>query len=265
MMKRYLFFIFLLLAKLHAAAQEPIRDNSFLVEEAYNQDAGVVQHIFTGQFDPAFKNADGSFTQEWPAGSMLHQVSYTLPYRFYDGINFSLNDMLINYRYQLLAKDNLFISPRCSFIIPTGQSQSTENTGGTGFQLVVPFSFELCNKISMHVNIGNSFTWYDAQKKETRLNKTEEFSSGLSFIYYITNNLNIMLETVHISDFYKYDSRPDVLETKTIINPGFRFAINFPSGLQIVPGIAAPFDLQTKSSSCYLYLSFEHPLKKKKS
>ena len=48
-----------------AQAPAPIQDNSFLVEEAYNQERGVVQHINT------FARARGGgweygFTQEWP-------------------------------------------------------------------------------------------------------------------------------------------------------------------------------------------------------
>lgn len=52
-----------------------IMDNSFLVEEAYNQEAGVVQHIFNAFY--AVDRAPGpddsawnlTFTQEWPIAS----------------------------------------------------------------------------------------------------------------------------------------------------------------------------------------------------
>ena len=49
-----------------------ITDNSFLIEEAYNQDPGVVQHIFTGVYsedndaDPQRRSWAFGFTQEWP-------------------------------------------------------------------------------------------------------------------------------------------------------------------------------------------------------
>ena len=48
------------------AAEPGIQDNSFLVEEAYNQEFGVVQHIssFTRFWDS--KDWNYSFTQEWP-------------------------------------------------------------------------------------------------------------------------------------------------------------------------------------------------------
>lgn len=46
------------------------------------------------------------------------------------------------------------------------------------------------------------------------------------------------------------------------INPGARFAINFESGLQIVPGISFPIGLGPSKNEygVLLYLSFEHPL-----
>src|SRR4029077_18062520 len=56
-----------------------IQDNSFLIEEAYNQEAGVVQHI--SSFARFFDSTDLAypFTQEWPAPrNPRHQFSYTL-------------------------------------------------------------------------------------------------------------------------------------------------------------------------------------------
>ena len=61
-----------------------ISDNSFLIEEAFNQEQGVVQHIFNGfyavdrQPGPDDQNVALSFTQEWPVPSQTHQLSYTL-------------------------------------------------------------------------------------------------------------------------------------------------------------------------------------------
>src|SRR5437773_10521171 len=50
-----------------------IQDNSFLVEEAYNQEPRVVQHIF-GMTRDADHRWTGTFTQEWPAGGVEHQI-----------------------------------------------------------------------------------------------------------------------------------------------------------------------------------------------
>ena len=51
-----------------AAAQDPgpIRDNSFLVEEAYNQDPGVVQHLQLFIWNWKSGGWAWTFTQEWP-------------------------------------------------------------------------------------------------------------------------------------------------------------------------------------------------------
>src|SRR5262249_59004860 len=61
-----------------APTPEPgISDNSFLLEEAYNQERGVVQHI-NGL--SRFGGADWvyTFTQERPVPAAQHQLSYTI-------------------------------------------------------------------------------------------------------------------------------------------------------------------------------------------
>ncbi len=80
-MGRYPGLLFLLLMNA-AYAQEPlpaatnpadefstaIEDNSFFIEEAYNQDPRVVQHIASmTYFSSPQKDAVISFTQEWPS------------------------------------------------------------------------------------------------------------------------------------------------------------------------------------------------------
>ncbi len=61
-----------------------IQDNSFLLEEAYNQEAGVVQHINTFQ---VFRGGAwvATFTQEWPVPRQANQLSYTIPYARVEG------------------------------------------------------------------------------------------------------------------------------------------------------------------------------------
>src|SRR2546430_787614 len=93
-----------------AFAAEPlakgIQDNSFLVEEAYNQEPGVVQHIFNLPilFTGHEKDISLSFTQEWPIFSQTHQFSYTIPYSFVGngGWENGLADIRLNYRFQVV-------------------------------------------------------------------------------------------------------------------------------------------------------------------
>lgn len=69
------------LAQAPKRLSEGIQDNSFLVEEAYNQEAGVVQHIFNLGYGvdrlhgPDDREWAFSFTQEWPVFSQTHQFS----------------------------------------------------------------------------------------------------------------------------------------------------------------------------------------------
>jgi hypothetical protein len=65
-----------------AAQEQPapgIQDNSFLIEEAYNQEAGIVQHISIFRSYRGTSDFEAAFTQEWPLGGIKHQLSYDLP------------------------------------------------------------------------------------------------------------------------------------------------------------------------------------------
>ena len=106
------------------AWSEAIEDDSFFIEEAYNQEPRVVQHIssFT-YFGGAARSRDYSFTQEWPVGGETHQLSYTVPYSWTSGSR-GFGDALLNYRYQLREHDAwAAVSPRISLILPTGPGE----------------------------------------------------------------------------------------------------------------------------------------------
>src|SRR3954463_16816233 len=76
-----------------------ITDNSFLIEEAFNQERDVFQNIFTWARNP-HGAWQAVFTQEWPAPNMTHQFSYTIPFSGSPEAA-GVNDVLLNYRYQL--------------------------------------------------------------------------------------------------------------------------------------------------------------------
>jgi hypothetical protein len=84
----------------------PIQDNSFLVEEAYNQEDGVVQHISVFQ---KLSTGDWAFTQtdEWPPHSLKHQLSVTLAATHsgdFSGSGAGWGDTAINYRLSACGK-----------------------------------------------------------------------------------------------------------------------------------------------------------------
>src|SRR3954463_2736435 len=87
-----------------------IQDNSFLVEEAYNQEFGVVQHIQSWQRN--WPDGDWvwvyTFTQEWPVDpGARNQLSYTIPVVHPDDASGTgIGDVLLNYRYQAYGNGN---------------------------------------------------------------------------------------------------------------------------------------------------------------
>src|SRR5918992_1369706 len=110
-----------------ASPIDVIEDNSFLIEEAYNQEPGVVQHIFNTLYnnDSRRRGWTFSFTQEWPVFSQDHQFSYTIPtYHLVEGSDrlYGIGDVLLNYRYQALEEGELkpAFAPRFSLVLPTG-------------------------------------------------------------------------------------------------------------------------------------------------
>src|SRR6266850_178012 len=145
-----------------------IMDNSFLIEEAYNQEKGVVQHIFTGLYSFArFSGAgdrrlDLSFTQEWPAWGQAHQFSYTVPYGFTfgdGGRSDGIGDVLLNYRYQAYFDQTSLtaFAPRFSLILPTGDEDEGFGSGTVGYQWNLPLSTTVGDRWFLHGNAGLTF------------------------------------------------------------------------------------------------------------
>jgi len=218
-------FLLLLLLASTVSAQEAIRDNSFFIEEAYNQPPGVVQHITT--FDR--RRGGGwaaSFTQEWPAFSQRHQVSYSVPVS--DG---DLGDVALNYRYQLLGVEGgpVAFAPRLSVLLPTGDDSST------ALQVNLPLSVDLNERFAAHSNAGATFADSDST-----------ITLGQSVVWLAAPKFNVLLEATWNE------------EDQFLVSPGIRWAHDFPSGLQIVPGLAFPI-ANGGDRGVFLYLSFEHP------
>jgi hypothetical protein len=76
-----------------------------------------------------------------------------------------------------------------------------------------------------------------------------------------------MFEAVGYTTLSKETSSDTRITNSIFLNPGFRYAINCKSGLQIVPGIATPIGLISLKGEfdVFAYLSFEHQLWKPKS
>lgn len=233
-----------------------IEDNSYYIEEAYNQEDRVVQHILNGSALSPGDIYDASFTQEWPAFGRSHQLSYTIPFQHTTLLNptrSGIGDMLINYRYQLIDEPALAVSPRFSIILPTGDHSVGFGNGVVGAQVNLPISKRISNELITHTNIGG--TIYPNVKFGTFTETFTEYFLGGSVIYLVDPKFNVMAELLYTNTEWA-GGRTDEL----IFSPGFRWAIDI-NDLQIVPGISFPFSFTSGAteSGVFVYLSFEHP------
>ena len=240
-----------------------IQDNSFLIEEAYNQDPGVVQHISQFQQDLGGAGFDFLFTQEWPVGGITHQLSYSIPItRPGASEGAGMGDVRLNYRYQLVGDGEAIfaIAPRLTLILPTGDFHRSRGAGATGYEVWLPASLVLSEKLIAHGNAGLTLT-PRARDPEGDRATTHTWTFGGSVVWLFKPFFNVLLEAL-------YQRAEDVTAPQhtdgsnvVTISPGVRWAYNFSTGLQIVPGIAVPFVVAPGrgSRSIFLYLSFEHP------
>jgi chemotaxis signal transduction protein len=248
------------------AQEEPISDNSFLIEEAYNQERGVVQHINT--FSRVASSGDWvyTFTQEWPLPSEKHQVSYTLPVQNLHSELASavgVGDLALNYRYQLVGGAGpVAFAPRLSLLVPTGRSRDGLGSGGVGVQVNLPLSWAWGRRLVTHWNAGYTHT-YAARDSADEQAGTSAWNLGQSVVWLAHPRFNLLVETAYVRG--QAVAGEGVVETSDALylNPGVRFAFNFKSGLQIVPGVAFPIGLGPSKGEhgVFLYLSFEHPFR----
>ena len=252
----------LVAASLHAQDAEPIRDNSFLIEEAYNQERGVVQHINAFSRDTRSGDWAYAFTQEWPFRSQHHQLSATIPVvRSAADRRSGLGDVALNYRYQALGVGGgaVSVSPRLSVVIPSGDSEQGFGTGAYGLQVNMPLSVELGSSLVTHWNAGAAFT---PKARDAVGNRADiaAYTLGQSVVWLAHPLLNVLVETVWTKS--ESVAGPDMTSSgeALFVSPGLRGAINLESGLQIVPGVAVPFGVGTARGerALFAYLSFEH-------
>lgn len=253
------------------AADEPkpparvIQDNSFLLEEGYNQEPNIVQHIFNM---PLLVNQRGradereltlNFTQEWPIGGQTHQFSYTVPYAYMSSGGeeaHGFGDVLINYRLQAMteSEDRPAVAPRFSLVLPTGNDEKGLGAGAAGFQTNTAASKVVTDRLTIHGNAG--LTWFpDAAGGHDLLS----YNLGASAIYALTNDLNFMLECR--SEWLEEEAPRGRTDHSTVIllSPGLRYGITRP-GVQVVLGLGVPIGLtgDAPDYGLVLYLSVEH-------
>jgi hypothetical protein len=242
-------------------APHDIQDNSFLVEESYNQEEGVVQHINlftrdrTGQWV-------ATFTQEWPAGGVRNQLSYSIPFARSEAGARKLDDVALNYRYQLVGsgQTRLAVAPRLSLYLPTGNTRDGFGSGNVSWQTLIPVSYAVSEDWVVHGNAGATYRPAFRNAAGDRAN-VWEWNVGGSVIFTGSRLLDPMLEVIYVRERAVVAPGRTVAEPVFLVSPGVRWAWSFKSGLQVVPGLAFPIGVGPSRGSrqVLLYLSFEHP------
>jgi hypothetical protein len=263
----------------HAGAQQPtgappssrpfeIVDNSFLVEEAYNQEAGIFQNIFG-----ALRNEGGqwaaTFTQEWPAPSVRHQLSYALV--FDNEGRGSMGDVAINYRYQLRTGEGggTALSPRVSLLLRARREHSLE-AARVGIELNLPASRQF-GDIFLHGNAGvrmypqvesGVFPLPVELQAPRDVSLVNPFLAG-SAILRVKPMVNLMFESVVLFEERIVGRATTARDTTVILSPGTRFGWNL-GDHQLVLGAAVPFEHGSGETTAGIfgYASWELPFRR---
>jgi hypothetical protein len=245
-----------------SAPPAEIADNSFLIEEAYNQERGVVQHISAFMWSRSTHSWLYTFTQEWPLFSQRSQLSFTVPLAGDDRTR--IGDLALNYRYQLAGPESrVSVSPRLSVLAPTGSASAGVGAGGVGLQVNLPVSVEVAPRLVTHWNTGATVTPSAGNGTGDRATTTA-YNLGASAIWRPLPTFHVMLEVAWAQVEAVVGPGVTSAERELLISPGVRWAHNFASGLQIVPGIAFPIGVGPSrgDNGVFLYLSFEHSFMK---
>jgi hypothetical protein len=214
----------------------PIRDNSFLIEEAYNQDRNVVQHIATftdtRDGDWAF-----NFTDEWPVGSVRDQLSVGVLLVDADATG-EIGALALNYRRQLVGNPDaaVIVSPRLSLFADLG------NDSGSPFALQgnLPVTAVLSGSLVTHWNVGALLR-----------SGPPIVNAGASVVWLALPWMNFLVEGVFLGESGH--------QPAYVVSPGVRWAVNL-GAVQVVPGVAFPLALENRDNDAvFLYLSIEHP------
>lgn len=244
---------------------ESITGNTFLIEDAYNQDARVVQHILKFSFTKPSDENLIFFAQEWPLFSHAHQIGFSFYYAWLlrgEDVVVPIRPLSVNYRYQLVDEDQwAAMAPRISIVLPLKKDYPY---GNIGYQFNVPVSKRVHEKWIAHVNAGVMLQ----PKVDVNLPEKKNiysYHAGAGLYWLLHPKFNITLEWLsEFRDDYVWDDDwgGEIKKNYSIhwINPGVRFA--FHAGpVEFVPGFCVPLQVhgKKKPKTAYLSVSMEHP------
>lgn len=248
-----------------AQALPPLQDNSFLVEEAYNQERGVVQHALTWELQPGRGTWTATFAQEWPLPSQRHQLSYSLPAsRIEQGTGHAsgIGDAGVHYRLQV-GGGAWALAPRLSVLLPLGDERRALGTGGFGVQSNLPISVTWGPRFVTHTNLG--LTWHPRARNEPgERAAVRGYSAGQSVVWLARPRFNLLLEAVWVREGAVTAPGVARASDEAFASPGARWRFDCEGGTQVVPGIAFPVGVGPTAGhrGVYAYLSVEHSFRR---
>lgn len=243
-------------AQVATPQSEPVRDNSFLVEEAFNQPAGVVQHVLVLEA-PTKGGLSFTLGEEWPIRGMRHQFSFSVPVQrpAIGGLT-GVGDVGLHYRYQLLGVSGgrTYLAPRMSVLLPTGDEALGTGAGGATIEALAPLTLEF-SRVSFNANLGGSLT-PRARDGSGIVAATNTITAGGSAMWATTRTFNLLLEAL----WNRETTVAGLAERGFTVSSGFRWAQDFAGGTQLVRGVAYSITRGSDATTraVILYLSIEH-------
>ncbi len=281
--RRYIFALWIavltLLSGVTARAAEPrpidgFSDHSFLLEEAYNQDRGEVQHTLNAVYSNDFWRRGWSFNfeQEWWLFTQDHQVAFSIPFshlREEGDKQRGVGDIEIEYRYQLTEEGPNIpaVAPGFGFILPTGNRDKGTGNGVVGYEWSVAASKKVASRLALHANLGLTYlpkvrVPLDDNKRLSPKRSLVSYDVGASAVFALSSNIHMLLEWVGEFEDEINDQGKRERDFKAILSPGIRTAVINKDRLQTVLGVGIPIGVTGPADNygVFLYFSVEHKL-----
>ena len=175
-----------------------ITDNSFLVEEAFNQEAGVVQNIF-GILAPGDGSWVAAFTQEWPMRVHAHQFSYTVALARVDRRHrhrrrtAQLSIPVVGWK-RLAGRRS---RRACRWCCPRATPLADVGNGGVGWDFNLPLSKQF-RDLYLHWNAGFTLLPSAEGRRSLRTHNLLTPRVAASGIWRVRPMFNLMLESVFV-------------------------------------------------------------------
>jgi hypothetical protein len=244
-----------------------LQSNGLLVDTAYHQEDGEVQHALT--FSRSRKDGWASaVSQEWPLFSEKHQVSISLPADLFvkrlDGSR-GVGDLTLEYSYFLLGdnRSRVTVSPGVGISLPTGSVTKGLGAGGAGASVKLPISVMLSRRLASNSTVELGYV-PSAKNGEGDQFHIRKYELGQSFVWFARPNFNVLLEAVWEKSRATNGGGFKEIESESFVSPGVRWAHVFHNGVSIIPGVAVPVGVGTSRGArgILFYLAVEHRFKR---